>query len=54
MNMAYALGCAIAPILGGALGTKFGFRSTCDFMGAFAAVFGIVNFCMVYLPEFLC
>jgi len=54
MNMAYAAGCAIAPILGGMLTDQFGFRSCADIMGFFALACGIFNFILVYVPDLFC
>lgn len=47
-NMAYAMGCAVAPIIGGALNDATNFRRTSDIM-AFAACGLLVFYAIVGL-----
>ena len=54
MNMAYATGCAIAPIFGCQLADQFDFRTTADVMGFFALTCGIVFFILNYVPDLFC
>jgi len=49
-NTAYAVGCLIAPILGGLFADLYGFRYTCDIMGFSSALFAIVFFFISLLP----
>jgi MFS family permease len=49
-NASYAIGCLIAPILGGAFNDAWGFRKTCDIMAMLAAIFGVVYFLINVLP----
>ena len=37
-----ALGCFLAPIIGGLLSQKFGFQSTCDIMALSSIIFGLI------------
>jgi len=48
--MACSVGSIIAPILGGELTDKVGYRSTCDIVAGFAFICSIVNFLLVFLP----
>ncbi len=52
-NAAYALGCLIAPILGGALDQAFSFRPTCDIMACASAIYGVIFFFVSVLPYLL-
>jgi hypothetical protein len=49
--MAFALGSAIAPVMGGKLTDMYGFQSTSDIMAGLTLVFALLNFCIVYLPK---
>ncbi|CDW88996.1 permeases of the major facilitator superfamily [Stylonychia lemnae] len=49
-NMAYAVGCLIAPILGGLFNDLVGFRSTCDIMAIAATALAILYFLFNALP----
>ncbi len=49
-NSSYAIGCLIAPILGGFLNDQVGFRRTCDFMAFGAVVFMFLYFAVNVLP----
>jgi hypothetical protein len=49
--MAFAVGSAIAPVMGGKLCDLYGFQSTSDIMAAMSFGFALVNFCIVYLPK---
>lgn len=49
-NASYAIGCLIAPILGGALNDRYGFRKTCDMMALGAVVFMVLYFLVNVLP----
>ena len=42
--MAFALGSAIAPVLGGKLNDTVGFQSTSDIMAAMTLGFAFINF----------
>jgi MFS family permease len=52
-NFSYALGCLIAPILGGAFNDIMGFRYTSDLMAVCACVFGLLYFFVNLLPYLL-
>ena len=52
-NTAYALGCIIAPILGGYLSMYTSFRTTCDVMAICSASYAAIFFCVMILP-YLC
>jgi MFS family permease len=41
-NTAYALGCIVAPILGGYLSMLTNFRTTCDIMAVSSAVYALI------------
>ena len=49
--MAFAIGSAIAPVMGGKLTDIYGFQSTSDIMAGLTLVFAFLNFCIVYLPK---
>ncbi len=51
-NTAYAIGCIIAPILGGYLDRVEGFRTTCDIMACSSFAFGVFYFFFRVLPGF--
>jgi MFS family permease len=51
-NGAYATGCIIGPILGGALDDEFHFRKTCDIMALAAAGFAAIYFLINIVPHF--
>ncbi len=52
-NTAYAVGCLIAPILGGLFDLLYGFRFTCDIMGFSSAFFAVVFFFISVVPYLL-
>jgi hypothetical protein len=49
-NIAYATGCLIAPILGGAINQKMTFRPTCDIMAFAAGGYGVIYFFINVIP----
>lgn len=49
-NFAYALGCLIAPILGGLFNDLIDFRYTCDLMAVCAGTFALLYFLVNLLP----
>jgi len=49
-NAAYATGCIVAPIIGGALNSSYGFRNTCDVMAFASATIAIIYFVLVIIP----
>lgn len=49
--MAFALGSAIAPVMGGKLTDIYGFQSTSDIMAGITLFFALVNFILVFLPK---
>ena len=51
-NTAYALGCIIAPILGGYLGMMTGFRTTCDIMAFCSIGYAGIFFLVIILPHY--
>lgn len=51
-NTAYAIGCIIAPILGGYLNEKVGFESTCDIMACSSLIFGFGYLIFRVIPSF--
>lgn len=50
-NTAYAVGCIIAPILGGYLSMLTNFRITCDIMAISSAGYALVFFAVIILPS---
>lgn len=52
--MAYALGSAIAPVLGGRLTDKYGFRVTSDVMSLLTLVCAVLFFLVVLVPAKFC
>lgn len=53
-NTSYAIGCIIAPILGGYLNEIYGFKITCDIMAVSSLIFGVAYLIFrVILPCFL-
>lgn len=51
--MAYALGSAIAPLIGGALTDRVGFRGTTDTIACITMAYAFINFILVLLPSVL-
>jgi MFS family permease len=51
-NTAYAVGCIIAPILGGYLNMYTNFRITCDTMAFSSLTYGLIFFIVIILPSF--
>jgi len=49
-KMACSVGSIIAPIMGGTLTDKVGYRSTCDIVAGLAFLCSVVNFVLVFLP----
>jgi MFS family permease len=49
-NFSYAIGCMIAPIIGGLFYQIWGFRKTCDIMAFSCIVFSIFYFLLNMLP----
>ena len=49
-NTAYAVGCIIAPILGGYLGMITGFRTTCDIMAFCSIGYALLFLLVIILP----
>lgn len=49
-NTLYAVGCIIAPILGGYLKMATNFRVTCDIMALCSATYGIIYLIVVVIP----
>ena len=43
-NFSYAVGCIVAPILGGYLNEIFKFRLTCDIMAIASLAYGVFYF----------
>ena len=43
-NFSYAVGCIVAPILGGYLNEIFKFRQTCDIMAIASLAYGVFYF----------
>lgn len=52
-NSSYAIGCLIAPIMGGILNDHFGFRKTCDIMAFSSLIYATVFFFVNMLPYLL-
>jgi hypothetical protein len=50
-NISYAIGAAIAPVIGGGLYDKVGFQSTADLMAATAICFSLIFFISGALPH---
>lgn len=51
-NTSYAIGCIVAPILGGALNTAVGFEKTCDILACSSLAFAVIYFFINILPSF--
>ncbi|TNV82635.1 hypothetical protein FGO68_gene1456 [Halteria grandinella] len=51
-NSAYALGCIIAPILGGYISMMTNFRTTCDIMAMSSTGYAAIFFIVIILPSF--
>jgi MFS family permease len=51
-NTAYAVGCIIAPILGGYLNMYTNFRVTCDTMAFSSLSYALIFFLVIILPGF--
>jgi MFS family permease len=51
-NTAYALGCIIAPILGGYLSMIAGFRTTCDVMAFCSIGYAVVFLLVIIIPKY--
>lgn len=51
-NTAYAVGCIIAPILGGYLNMYTNFRVTCDTMAFSSLTYALIFFVVIILPGF--
>ena len=49
-NTLYAVGCIIAPILGGYLKMATSFRVTCDIMALCSATYGTIYLIVVVIP----
>ena len=49
-NTSYAIGCLIAPILGGLFNDLYGFRYTCDIMAFSSLVLAAVYFVLNLIP----
>eukprot|EP00347_Sterkiella_histriomuscorum_P005636 403355840 len=52
-NMSYAIGCLIAPILGGAFNDSYKYRTTCDIFAVSAATFAVIYFFINLLPNII-
>lgn len=52
-NTAYAVGCLIAPILGGAFNDLWGFRFTCDIFAFSSLAYAAIYFFLNTLPYIL-
>jgi len=52
-KMACSVGSIIAPIMGGMLTDRVGYRSTCDIVAGIGFLFSIINFILVFLPGIL-
>lgn len=52
-NTSYALGCLVAPILGGAFNDRYGFRATCDIFAFSSLGYALIFFCVNTLPYVL-
>jgi len=52
--MGFAIGAAIAPVLGGKLTDLYGFREASDIIAMFTLVCGLVNFFVVFVPNIFC
>jgi MFS family permease len=49
-NSSYAIGCLLAPILGGLLNDHYGFQTTCDVMAFCSLTYAIIYFFANMLP----
>ncbi len=52
--MAFALGSAIAPVLGGKLTDLYGFRRCSDIIAGFTFFCALLNFGVIFLPNLIC
>ena len=51
-NMAFSLGSLFGPIIGGKLYDGQGYRKTCDIICVSAFIAAIINFVVVFVPDF--
>ena len=51
MNMAYAIGLTIAPIMGGELTDNFSYEETAALLGTFCLLCGLLNFFVIFGPK---
>lgn len=51
--MSFAVGSAIAPVLGGKLNDVFGYRQTCDLIAMTSMFIAFINFGVVFLPSMI-
>ena len=49
-NTSYAIGCLIAPIMGGLFNDLYGFRYTCDIMAFSSLALAVIYFVLNLLP----
>lgn len=49
-NISFAIGSAIAPVIGGRFTDVYGFRATADIVAGFALICACLNFGVVFLP----
>jgi predicted MFS family arabinose efflux permease len=49
-NIAFAIGSAIAPVIGGRFTDVYGFRTTADIFAGFALMCACLNFSVVFIP----
>jgi dipeptide/tripeptide permease len=51
-NITYAIGCCLAPIIGGVLNDNYSFSKTCDIMGFGLLITTVFFFSLSILPGF--
>lgn len=52
--MAYALGSAIGPVMGGSFTDKYGFRGCADIIALITLFYAFINFGFVFGPSIFC
>ena len=52
-NISYAIGCLIAPILGGVFNDLYGFRYTCDIFAFSSLAFSVIFFFGSIIPSII-
>jgi MFS family permease len=52
-NISFSIGASIAPIIGGLLCDKFGYRHTFDIVALICITYSVIIFCIVFMPRLI-